>query len=50
MFNPLFYASFADVNRVFCIALWCIVAALVFILLARVAGHGVTHSHARYIH
>jgi hypothetical protein len=49
MFNPLFFASFAYANRVFCFALWCVVAALVFVLLAHVGGHAVTHSHARYI-
>jgi hypothetical protein len=45
MFNPLFFASFAYINRVFCVALWCIAAALVFVLLAHVGDHGVTHAH-----
>jgi hypothetical protein len=49
MFNPLFFASFTYVNRVFCFAPWCVVAALVSVLMAHVGGHDVTHSHARYI-
>jgi hypothetical protein len=49
MCNPPFFASFAYVSRVFCFALWCVAAALVFVLLAHVGGHGVTHSHNHYI-
>jgi hypothetical protein len=45
MFNPLLFASFAYINRVFCCALWCVVAALVFVLLAHVGGHAATHAH-----
>jgi hypothetical protein len=38
MFNPLFFASFAYVNGVFCCVLWCVVAALVVVILATLAA------------
>jgi hypothetical protein len=49
MFNPLFFVSFAHLNRVLCFAMWCVVAALALVLLAHVGGHGVTHNHAHDI-